>query len=107
METRTAAELTALGYRRTSNKHRMVSRIDRPDWKEHLAAHLRRSVAELFIVGTNAENGLPIVSDKVSGSWCDYYRRCLSRDTLEGLPEATFRAIPSSGWDSCGFVEIE
>lgn len=31
------ATLIASGYARTSNRHGMVSRIDRPDWREHMA----------------------------------------------------------------------
>lgn len=90
-----AKKLIAQGYRRTSNRYRMVSRIDHPDWITILAKHLHRSPAELYVPG----------EDHVSATWCDHYRRVLSKDTLEGLPEEVFKLIPGSGWDPCGYCE--
>lgn len=91
-----ARRLGAMGYRRTSNKYGMVSRIDRADWLQHLAeTMLNRVVADFCLHST----GMP------SGSWCDYYRRCVSKDTLE-LPQTISRKIPTSGWDSIGYVEL-
>jgi len=80
-----AAELTVLGYRRISNKYRMVARIDRPDWVEHMAAQSHRTVADYFVTG---DNSYP------AASWGDYFRRVYSKDKLEGLPDAVFKAIP-------------
>lgn len=104
-----AADLARRGYRRTSHKHRMVSRIDRPDWKERLAAHLGRSVAELYRMReTNPDRiGNPgyEVGDTVSPLWCDFYRRVLSRDTLT-VSEEVAKLVPGSGWDPCEYVEL-
>jgi len=104
-----AAELTRLGYRRVSNAYQHVSRIDREDWILKLAAHLDRAPADLFIVHEHREGpGVHYrVGKRVSGGWCDYYRRCLSKDTLTISDLATFRAIPGSGHDDCGYVDPE
>lgn len=91
-----AEELIALGYRRTSNKHKMISRIDRPDWLIVLAKNLRRSPAEFYVPGER----------EPAATWCDHYRRVHSKDTLE-VEEAVFRAIPGSGYDNCGYVDPE
>lgn len=91
----TGEEAKARGYRRTSNKHRMVSRIDRADWIAVLARHLNRAPADLYEPGAT----------KVAGNWCDHYRRCLSRDTLT-LSEAEFRKVPGSDWDDTGYVPL-
>lgn len=87
---RTIEELVSAGYRRTSNKYGLVSRIDRPDWVEVLADHLGRSPAELY----------------VRGCWADYYRRVLSNDTLE-LGPVEGRKVPTSNWDTTGYCEKE
>jgi len=99
-----AQELIAKGYRRVSSRHRIVTRIDREDWKERLAADLGRSVADLYIMGSNG--GVPVVGRAVAGQWCDYYRRVMSRDKIEGVPEDVFKLIPSSCHDPCGYVPI-
>lgn len=91
----TADELIALGYRRTSNKYRIVSRIDRPDWVTVLAVHCRRAPADFYQIGASDPEG----------NWCDYYRRVLSKDKIEGVDPEVFRAVPSSAWDNCGFCE--
>ena len=87
--------LTAMGYRRTSNKCGMLSRIDRPDWIQVLAVHLRRAPADFYVPG----------EDKPTGSWCDFYRRVLSKDTIEIDPNLA-RQVPTSGHDPIGYVEI-
>ena len=87
-----AKQLIAAGYCKTSNKYRMVSRIDRPDFVQALAEHLRRAPADFYVPG----------EDTVDGGWCDYYRRVLSKDTLTVEPEI-FKHIPSSGHNSTGF----
>ena len=103
-----AAELTARGYRRVSNKYQRVVRIDRADWVLHLAAHLGRAPADLFIVHAHGENKLNyayVVGPKVAGGWCDFYRRVLSND-MHTVPDIeTFRAIPGSGHDDIGYVD--
>lgn len=88
-----AARLKALGYRRTSNRYRMLSRIDRPDWLLALAEHLRRSPASLYIPDKSHPDGM----------WCDYYRRVLSKDTIEVSPEVC-HLVGSSDHDTIGYV---
>lgn len=80
--------LIAQGYRRISNKHGMLSRIDRYDWKEFLAS-------EGYYIGPQHE-----------GSMADQYRRVYSKDVVELDPEIA-KEVPSSGHDAIGFVDKE
>ena len=91
----TDQRLIAMGYRRTSSKYGMVSRIDRPDWLQVLAAHLRRSTGTLLMTDGNPDP-----------SWCDFYRRVLSRDTLT-LGQERGRRFPTSHGSSCGYVSLK
>lgn len=86
-------ELIARGYRRISNKHGMLARIDRSDWIEVLAKHLKRSPAELYAPGE--PNPEPC--------WYDYYRRVLSRDKVT-VPKWAAKNIPNSDRDTCGYI---
>jgi hypothetical protein len=79
--------LKAAGYRRASNKYRMVSRIDKPDWLELLARSLHRSVADFYF-----KSGPNI--GKLDPMWADHYRRVYSSDKLEGVPEEVFKQLP-------------
>lgn len=85
--------LVARGYRRTSRRHGMVSRVDRPDWKEVLAKHLIRSVPEMEKMVRRSP-----------GDWEDYYRRVLSKDTITLNPPSRALSIPSSDHDPVGYV---
>lgn len=79
-------DLIKAGYRVTSRKHRMVSRIDRADWKEVMAkTHV---------------NGMKWVLALGEGSAEDYYRRCISNDTLT---VSSIEGIPNSGHQITGF----
>jgi hypothetical protein len=91
-----AARLKALGYRRTSNRYGMLSRIDRPDWLTVLAIHMRRSPATFYVPG----------QDHPEGSWCDHYRRVLSKDKIE-VSQAISRLVPSSDHDPIGYIGSE
>lgn len=91
-----AEELTARGYRRTSNAHGLISRIDREDWLEVLAQKMRRAPAD-FIVRDGG--------GRVSGLWCDFYRRCYSADT-HTVDAQRIVKIPSSGHDQVGYVPV-
>ncbi len=86
----TAEELIVRGYRRVSNKYGIVARVDRSDWWEALEKYFGRN--------------MPIRTPNEIAHWADYYRRTLSKDTLELGPEKA-RSIPSSSWDSTGFIE--
>jgi len=79
-------QLIARGYRRTSNKHRMLSRIDRPDWWEVLTEHLHR------------------IPPGPRSQWPDFYRRVLSNDTVIALAYVA-RQVPTSGHDPVEYVE--
>jgi hypothetical protein len=85
----TAEELVARGYRRVSNKYGIVARVDREDWWEALEKHFQQN--------------MPIRNDAETGKWADYYRRGLSKDTLEVGPDIA-RFVPTSSWDSVGFI---
>lgn len=93
MSADSARELTARGYRRVSNQHRIISRIDRPDWLEHLAEEYNRPPEDFLQPG------------KTHGcaTWADFYRRVLSKDFIT-VDEATFKKIPGSGFDPVGFI---
>lgn len=78
--------LVALGYRRTSRKHGMISRIDRPDWKEVLAR-------EGMLFGLGRE-----------GNGADHYRACYSSDKITLKPPSLALEVPTSGHDPIGFV---
>ena len=100
-----AQDLIVRGYRRVSWRHRTISRIDRADWKERLAARLGRSVAELYIVGSRG--GVAEFGNQVAGGLCDYYRRCFSKDMIEDVPDDILKAIPTSNHDPVGYIELQ
>jgi phage terminase small subunit len=87
---------TSLGYRRISNRHCIVARIDRPDWLEHMAEQMHRSPAFFLIRGGRAVG-------KVEAGWFDHYRRCYSRDRIT-LTQNEYKKVPASGWDTTGFI---
>jgi hypothetical protein len=91
--TLSAGPLIAQGYRVTSIRHRRVTRIDRPDWLEHMAHQMRRSIADFTARG-----------DMYSmGGWCDHYRRVYSQDHLT-VPKDYINKIPNSGWDQVSYI---
>lgn len=91
----TGEQATAMGYRRTSNRYLICSRIDRADWLDVLAKELGRSPAQFFVPGAR----------EPEGCWGDYYRRVISRDKIE-LREAEFRKVPGSDHDDCGYIAV-
>ena len=84
-------KLIAQGYRRTSRKYGLISRIDRSDWREHMAAG--------HVSGMRWVKCL----EQPSGSADNDYRRCISKDTLEISPSLSLK-IPISDHDPIGFV---
>jgi len=82
------------GYRRTSNRHCLVSRVDRPDWRDVMA----QDHAPWDWTG----QGRSWVNNLGAGA-SDFYRRCLSKDTIKVDPEVS-RLMPTSGWDTCGYI---
>lgn len=68
-----AERLVRSGYRQTSSRFRLASRIDRPDWKEHMASKHAPWCAE---------EGMRWV-ELLGASAADHYRRVYSRDQIE------------------------
>lgn len=89
----TGEEATRLGYRRVSNSHCIVSRVDRVDWLSRLAKSLNRPYEEMLSR-----------SGKNPVEWAaDHYRRCFSKDTLV-LSPTEYKKVPSSSGDQTGYV---
>lgn len=88
------AQLTARGYRRVSNAHGMLARVDREDWIVVLAKHMGRSPAEFYVPGAK----------EPEACWADFYRRVLSRDQVHVEPAGLARFVPSSCHDPVGYV---
>jgi len=84
-----------LGYRRISKRNKIVARIDREDWLQHMAEHFEMSLMEL-VTDMNEKPGY----------YEDYYRRNLSQDRHE-VSLITSRTVPSSFGDSTGYVPKE
>lgn len=90
-----ALSLASQGYRRVSTKHQLVSRVDRPDWREYMAMrhcpHDPEGLGNRWVMclGKGA---------------ADHYRRVYSKDTLNVLNLFTFRLIPASANDDVGYV---
>src|SRR6478609_5991586 len=89
----TNEELVKLGYRVVSRRHKYVSRIDRPDWKEYLA----REYAPWDI-----NEGFKWIERLGYVSAEDHYRRVYSKDILELV---SLDDIPSSCGAETGYVE--
>jgi hypothetical protein len=82
--------LIASGYRATSNKYRMVSRIDREDWIDYMAGQ--------HAPWDPKGEGLRWASRRNMG---DQYRRVYSRDKIELTCPQTFQLVrreSSHGW---------
>ncbi|AFB84056.1 hypothetical protein F418_p39 [Hafnia phage Enc34] len=77
--------LIASGYRRTSNKHHRVTRIDREDWKEVLAVDLEPH--------DPLGSGMARAHGYGMG---DHYRRCYSNDSMVIDSDYLFKLFPGS-----------
>jgi hypothetical protein len=77
-----AKRLTAMGYRRMSNRYRTVARVDREDW--------------MLVMKT----AIP------AGYAAHHYRRCYSEDVIEGVPGTAYFLVPPSTHDKTGYVEV-
>lgn len=82
------ARMRAQGYCRTSNKHLIVSRIDRADWLQIINKHLGRPL------------------DDFERWYGDYYRRVLGRDRVHIESVELFRRFPASAEGPNHFAEI-
>jgi hypothetical protein len=85
------------GYRRVSRKFCQLSRIDREDWKEHMAK---------IHIPWNFEKGMNWVKclERQPGSAEDHYRRCYSEDIIT-VDKAISDKVKTSNWDSISYVE--
>lgn len=90
-----AEHLTARGYRRTSRRYGMVSRIDRPDWIAVLADHLHLTVEE-------AHRRWRLSPQQ----WEDFYRRVLSKDTIT-IGRIRALQVPPSADAHTGYVDYK
>lgn len=72
-------KLIAQGYRRVSNRFGIIARVDRPDWQEY-----------------QISKGNPVNAD--------WYRRCVSKDTIT-IGQSRARKIPPSAFDPIGYVQ--
>lgn len=107
MQTLNLDTLIAAGYRRTSNKYGLVSRIDREDWVDVLIIHLLPWCDDpARIRDCDMERMECIKSQIGSGMWEDHYRRCCSKDKIE-LRQAAGKKIPTSQWDATGYIAKE
>jgi len=88
-----ARRLSALGYCKTSNKHRLVSRIDNPDWLKVLAKSMNLAVADFYTP-----------DGKMSSSWPDHYRRVYSKDSIE-VPTEVLKFMPTSSHNTIGYID--
>jgi hypothetical protein len=94
-----AERLYASGYCPTSNRYRMASRLDRPDWKEHMSAQrVEGFPGDMDIHLKDAMDWANGLGDGAA----DFYRRVHSKDTLRDIPEDVFRRLKKltqgSGW---------
>ncbi len=85
----TPERATQLGYRRISVAKGLCARIDRPDWKEHMAR-----------VG----GGEQWVQSMGLGAAADQYRRVYSKDVIQ-FAQCEAKTIPTSCHDETGFVQ--
>lgn len=89
--------LVRLGYRRVSNSSRGISRVDRTDWREYMAAQHAPG-------DPTGEGKLWVDALELAHSAADFYRRVYSKDQLVGVAKNVFQEIPSSNFDDTGFV---
>ena len=89
-----ATRLIESGYRSISNRHRGASRLDRPDWREHMA----RNHVDGFPgdPAKNYEDGMRWVTGLGPGA-ADVYRGVLSTDKLYDLPQDVHDRIRKAG----------
>jgi hypothetical protein len=81
--------LIAEGYFRTSNAYGLVTRIDRDDWIDVLAADRPGTCRADYLIKSGPDAGKP------SPQWADFYRRVYSADDHTVL-ESEIGLFPSS-----------
>jgi hypothetical protein len=107
-------KLIKRGYRRTSSKYRVISRIDRCDWVDflydkvfsHRSPGIRQAVKAFYEGMPLADFGFMEATVALEASRAaDHYRRCYSQDKKEGIDPEVFRLIPGSGGDLVGYCK--
>jgi hypothetical protein len=86
--TMTAKQAAAKGYAIVSRASCWAARIDRHDWREHLAESHPTGMKWVTALGASA---------------ADQYRRCKSRDVIV-VPQGWVRLLPNSGSGPTEFV---
>lgn len=94
---RAMKRLAEMGYRLVSRKHRTISRVNRSDWREVMAKRL---------CPWDEIEGLMLVDRMGEASAADWYRRCISKDTLT-ISSWYIKAFPKSGNDPINYVKGE
>lgn len=89
-----AERLVASGYRCISNTYRMVSRLDRADWREHMGReHTKGFRGD---PRKNLEEGMRWVGLLGPGA-ADHYRRVLSSDRISNVSPDVYAAVKKGG----------
>lgn len=86
LATAIAQRMFDAGYMASSNKYRIGTRIDRPDWVEFMAKKYSRSVADFYMYN----NGQLSQS---TGHWGEHYCSVFSKHKIEPLPPAIFKEL--------------
>jgi hypothetical protein len=82
------------GYRTVSNRHRIIARIDREDWREHMAAlHVEGFPGDRQGNLARGMKWVKALGDRAG----EHYRRCISKDTIGGVPLRTYDEIQAAG----------
>lgn len=88
-------DLIKKGFCLTSNKFGIISRIDRPDWKNHMA---------ILHTPWSLEEGLRWIDCLGEMDAEDFYRRCHTKDKIElGMNKG--KTFPRSHTTITGYVE--
>lgn len=110
-----AQKFTAQGYRKISNKYRIIARIDCENWVdiiyEEAFKHRKPGICDAVKAiydgidphDLGFSKDLAILEAK---SAADHYRRCFSKDSIEGVDYRTFKLIPTSNWNDTGYCYI-
>ncbi len=107
-------KLISQGYRKISNKHRIISRIDKKNWVSiiyedyfgHNNIGIYKAVETFYEGKPIKEFGFMRETVEYEAKLiADHYRRCYSKDTIEDVSIEIFTKIPSSNWDITGYCD--
>jgi hypothetical protein len=94
----TGDELKRKGYCVTSNKYGIVSRLDRADWKEHLA--------QKHAPWDPAGQGMRWIEGIGDRGAADFYRRCNSADSIQNVPHDICKYLGNSLDGPDKFIDV-